>query len=201
MPVPSYRMSSCSGRECQRIASAIQSMRGSHRANAEALLARMGSRDLCLALHAMRRWYSNQCAPIARRLIDARYGLASAMDLSPPVGAFRGFKVDRGSRLALMNVGDRVVIPVTRNGACSSWTACRSKANLFSGAGRGKTGIVVRLVSGAGVTCFIAPPSHSEPWFDALYSKTMGRAFRFKEQEFAICSDAVTVEIVAIKRR
>lgn len=61
-------------------------------------------------------------------------------------------------------------------------------------------GLVVKLLGGRNIRTFLAPPSHTDPWFDSLYKRTMGRAFRYKEHEFALCADRVEVEVVRVKR-
>ena len=91
-------------------------------------------------------------------------------------------------------------LKVTRNGGCSSWTMDRKKANAFSGASKRNIGIVVKLLGADTAKAFIAPPHKTAGWFNALYEKAMGRSFRFKEREYAICGSPIRVEVVAVKR-
>jgi hypothetical protein len=82
----------------------------------------------------------------------------------------------------------------------SSWTTKRSITDKFSGASRGKVGLVVKLVGDRGVEAFIAPPEESEPWFNRLYTRTMSGSHRNTEHEYAIYAPWVCVEVVRVKR-
>ncbi len=183
----------------QRIIDAIGTLR-SGRSEAERLLATVGPRELSAVLHSMRRWYTSQNGHQAAKLLAHGPALSRAMDLRAPIGAFRGFKVDAANSLASVSEGQTMSLPVTRNGSCSSWTTTRDVADRFSGASKGKVGLVVQLVDGRGVQAFIAPPERSEPWFNALYEKTMGRSHRFKEGEYAVFAPTIRVRIVRVKR-
>jgi len=119
------------------------------------------------------------------------------MDLSPPIGAYRGFKYPK--HLNECVAGDKVRIPVTRNGGCSSWTGHEYLANKFSGATKDKNGIIVKLDRGGNVTTFIAPPEKSEDWFNRLYAFTMGTSHRHSECEYAIHCPKVWATVVRIK--
>lgn len=196
-----YRMPSCSCKDQEPILDVIDSMRGSSRESAEEFLDIVGPKNLCLILHSMRRWYSFQMWNSAKKIIPHRDVLDEyAMDLQPPLGVFRGFKVDRDNPIAEFEPGDVFTLPVKRNGGCTSWTHTEKYAHRFSGASKNKIGIVVKLVDLSGVKPFIAPPAYSEDWFNRLYEKTMGRSFRFKEQEYAIYGKRLIVEVVKIKR-
>lgn len=196
-------MPACNLRDQQKIIDAIETLRGDARNRAEDLLEEIGPKALCSVLHGMRRWYTSQAWTAASRVLEHREALNNhAMDLSPPVGAYRGFKVPEDSPIAQLSEGDVGVLPqVTRNGACSSWTLGRELADRFSGASPGKVGMVVKLAKGHGVAAFIAPPEASEVWWNTLYERTMGRSFRFKEREYAIYAPKLVVEIVRVKRR
>jgi len=87
------------------------------------------------------------------------------------------------------------------NGGCSSWTGHEHLANKFSGSTKEKTGVIIRLESGTGVTTFIAPPECSEMWFNRLYARTMGTSHRHSECEYAIYAPEVKVTIVKVKGR
>lgn len=199
----SYLMPSCSKKDQKAILDAIEKMFGISKGMAQQFVDDLGHEQACRVLHGMRRWYSNQTWAVARHIIEARPKLLTAMRLDPQdaVGAYRGFKVDVTSPLARTAVGDILRLPVSRNGGCSSWTLERHKANLFSGAGSGKIGLVVQLHSGTNCTPFIAPPSRSQGWFNDLYKATMGESFRFKEEEYAIQGSPLEVKVVAVKRR
>ena len=198
--VKPYRMPSPTRAEVQKIVDAVESLPPRHRRQAVALMNEMGPKQLCLCLHGMRRWYSGQTAK--KHILRNRDALlsAKAMDLRPPIGAYRGFKVDKRDRIASMDEGDVVRLPVTRNHGVSSWTASRQAANRFSGASKGKVGVVVKCRGPKSAKTFIAPPKKSAAWFNALYDETMGRAFRHTEDEFTIQAPAVEAEIVALKR-
>jgi len=58
---------------------------------------------------------------------------------------------------------------------------------------------VVQFLDGEDVEPFIAPPSRSAAWWNALYGSTMGTSFRFKEQEYALASGDLRVRVVAVK--
>lgn len=178
----------------------VRSMRGPHRARAARFVGEVTPERAFEILHAMRRWYSGQT--MARALRAKREILASVMDLAPAdaVGIYRGFKVPVGSDLASASVGDRIALPVTRNHGFSSWSIREAETNRFSGGGRGKVGLIVRLVDAAGVVPVLAPPERTRPWFDAFYSQTIGRSFRPKEGEYLIYAQRVRVEVVRVKR-
>jgi hypothetical protein len=125
------------------------------------------------------------------------------MDLRPEVakGIYRGFKVDVRSDLAdKLKPGARIVLPIERNGGLSSWSDDESQTNKFSGGGKGKVGAIVQLTSVEGIHVLIAPPSHTERWFNALYEYVIGNKFRPIEGEFLIAADRVRVEVVRVKR-
>lgn len=60
---------------------------------------------------------------------------------------------------------------------------------------------MIQLADGRGVETFIAPPAKSKPWFNRIYEETMGRSFRFNEQEYAIYAKNIRVRVIAIKRK
>ncbi len=193
-------MPSCGTEDQQKILDAITRMSGEDRKHCERLAESMGGiKELCTVLHAMRRWYTNQTWNVAKKVIDHIDSLSLAMDTSPPVGAFRGFKVDTGNRYANWHVGQVVTIPVTRNGGCSSWTMGRDLANRFSGSPTGKVGLVVQLVGAESVKTFIAPPERCRPWFNKLYAATMGTSHRHNEREYAIYAPKIRVKVIAVK--
>ena len=196
-----HRMPALTRAVVQKITEAVEELSSNHRKYAKQFIRHSSEKELTEILHAMRRWYSCQTGPIARRILKHKDLLSLAMDLSFPKGAFRGFKVDVDSSIASMSEGDRMSLPVTRNGACSSWTLSRELANRFSGASTGKVGVVIELVGGRKhADVFIAPPSLTEPWFDALYTATMGTSFRYKEHEVAIHGSPLKVRINQLKR-
>jgi len=197
---PNAVMPSCGGSDQQEVLDVIATLRGETRRQCERLAEALGAHELCRVLHAIRRWYTGQSWACARVILAHRGALSKAMDLRPPVGAYRGFKVPRTSPLAQSTVGAKIVLPVKLNGGCSSWTLGRSLADRFSGSPQGKVGLVVRLASGEGVQTFVAPPERCAPWFNTLYARTMGTSHRHKEREVAIFAKRVHVEVVAVKR-
>ncbi len=203
----SYRMPPCSSTGCPTevgsMLDGIFDLPPRARGPALALAADIGATELCTVLHAMRRWYSYNCWNNAKKILPHAGALSPGMDLDPrrAVGAYRGFRVPKGSSFVTdFEEGDVLSLPVERNGGCSSWTMSRAKANLFSGSAKTYSGIVIQLEDARGVRPFIAPPSHSESWFNELYARTMNRAYRFSEEEYAIYGKKLTVRIVAIKR-
>ncbi len=151
-------------------------------------------------MHGMRRWYSGQT--MARKLLEHRDSLSQVMRLEPKdaVGVFRGFKVDKDHPLAQSKPGDELVLDVTRNHGFSSWSTTEAPTHRFSGGGKGKVGLVVRLKEHEGIQPVLAPPEHTDPWFNAFYEKTIGRSFRPGEGEYLISAPKVTVEVVRVKR-
>lgn len=181
----------------EKILQVIRELPSADQRECERLLREIGPLLLCRALHGMRRWYTGQTKAAADHVLRVRKALSQGMDLSPPIGAYRGFKYPK--HLNKCTAGDRVKIPVTRNGGCSSWTGREELANKFSGATRDQNGIIVKLDSGSGVTAFIAPPEYSESWFNRLYASTMGTSHRHSECEFAIYAPEVLVTVVRVK--
>ena len=125
------------------------------------------------------------------------------MKLEPEdaLGSFRGFKVDNDNPIAASKPGDRLTLPVTRNHGFSSWSATEAPTNRFSGGGKGKTGLIVKLVDAKGITPVLAPPQHTSPWFNELYAHAIGSSFRPKEDEYLISAPSVRVEVVRVKKR
>lgn len=178
----------------------VRDMRPPHRAPAIRFMELLGPAGLFEVLHCMRRWYSGQT--MARRLALYRPQLSTAMALRSRdvLGVYRGFKVPVRSDLARLRVGDRVRLPVTRNHGYSSWSSTEAPTHKFSGGGRGKVGLVVRLAGGRDVTPVIAPAERTAPWFNALYEVAIGRSFRPTEGEYLIASPEVLVDVVRVKR-
>ncbi len=193
-------MAACNAADIAKVMAAVERLPPAQRRQARAFAEVVTPHGLCEILHAMRRWYSNQTGPIARRLLPHREALSAVMQLGTPVGSWRGFKIPRGEVRPELRPGAAMILPVSRNGNCSSWTTVRAKADRFSGATKTHVGVVVELIGGDGVRTFIAPPSHTLPWFDALYELAIGRSFRFTEAEFALCAEAVIVRVDAVKR-
>lgn len=183
-----------------KVEAGLQSLDPVHRKPAEELRDAIGAKALTAVLHHMRRWYSNQTGPNAKQVLARHDALAKAMQLDTLPDLYRGFKLDNKSPLLQgLKEGDSITIPVTRNQGFSSWTVHRDIANKFSGASRGKTGLVIKLQGGEAIKPVIAPPEFSQPWFNALYEQTMGPHFRKKEGEYVLQSPQVTAEIIAIK--
>lgn len=151
-------------------------------------------------LHSMRRWYSGQT--MACKLLDYRDDLSKVMALKPEdvVGVYRGFKVDKTNPLANASVGDRLTLDVTRNHGMSSWSTTEVPTHKFSGGGKGRVGLVIKLVDSEGIKPVLAPPEHTKEWFNEMYAKLIGTSFRPKEQEYLIAAPRVNVEIVRVKR-
>lgn len=200
MSHPKHLMPRCTARDVRKITAAIEAMRGARRSSARAFAAEVTPRGLCEILHAMRRWYSFNTGAMARRILKHHAALSKVMDLGLPVGAWRGFHLPRTRDCPALRAGREGDLPVTRNGACSSWTADRARADQFSGASRRNVGVVVELLGGDDARAFIAPVSHTEPWFNDLYAAAIGRSFRWKEEEFAIHAEWLRVRIDAVKR-
>lgn len=174
-----------------------------HRAAAVRFMEALGPDALFELLHCMRRWYSGQT--MARRLGAYRPVLERVMRLDPADvtgrrGVYRGFKIAAGTELAGVAPCDRLVLPVTRNHGHSSWSITEAPTHKFSGGGRGKVGLVVRLVDGQDLIPILAPPERTAAWFNALYEAVIGMAFRPKEGEYLIASPRVTVDVVRVKR-
>lgn len=203
MAKAAHHFPACGTKDVVKILAAVGRLDRADQDPVDELGRALGAHELCRVLHAMRRWYSFQTGAMARILLAHRDELVGAMDLDDDaaVGCFRGFKVNAGDPLASLREGAVTTLPVTRNGGCSSWTAGRELADRFSGASRGKVGLVVELLHSPGAQPFIAPPERTRPWFDALYQEAIGSSFRFNEREYAVRADAVQVRIVRVKRR
>ena len=147
----------------------------------------------------MRRWYSGQT--MARGLLAQRDDLRSVMKIEPKdaLGVYRGFKVDKDSKLAQLRPGDRTCIPVTRNHGFSSWSTTEAPTHRFSGKSKGKVGLVVKLIDSRGIQPVLAPPERSAPWFNTLYKTAIGKSFRWTEGEYLIAAPRICVEIVRVK--
>lgn len=184
----------------------VRSLPAQDRVHAEPFMREMTPKGLFQCLHGMRRWYKGRTS--MRKVLAHKKTLAKAMSTKAPVGAFRGFKVSKDDPMAKRKVGDVVTLgPSLRedgkersHGHVSSWTWHRHVADRFSGASRGKVGIVVKLADKR-AHMLVAPPKQSKPWFNRLYEKTMGKSFRAKEQECVVVAPKLKAEIVAIKRR
>jgi hypothetical protein len=184
----------------EKFVSEVGQLPPTHRERAMRFLDEVSPMAAFEILHSMRRWYSGQT--MARALLGYRNELRSVMKLEPKdaVGVYRGFKVDKDNPLAKLAPGDRTCIPVTRNHGFSSWSTTEAPTHRFSGGGNGKVGLVVRLAQARGVVPVLAPPTHTAPWFNALYEHTIGRSFRPTEGEYLIASPRVCVEVVRVKK-
>ena len=151
-------------------------------------------------LHSMRRWYSGQT--MARKLDQHHDALRSVMDLEPADvgGVFRGFKVPKDHALAKVAPGDILTMPVTRNHGVSSWSLTEAPTNRFSGASRSRVGLIVKLIDSENIKPLLAPPEHTEDWFNALYAHVIGHSFRPKEQEYLVSAPSLKVEVVRVKK-
>lgn len=178
----------------------IDRLEEDHRRDAEAFLKKVGPHGLFDILHGMRRWYSGQT--MVHKLREQRDNLRGVMQLEPEdaIGVYRGFKVDKSNPLAQVAVGDKLVLDVTRNSGVSSWSTSQEATNRFSGGGKGKVGLIVRLADAKGVQPLLAPPEKTADWFNNLYTRAVGSSFRPKEGEYLIAAPKVTVEVVRVKR-
>ena len=179
---------------------AIHSWNSPHRKPALELAQKMSEKSLFELMHSIRRWYTGQT--MAKNLIKYNDVLSKFMRLAPSdaVGSYRGFKVPNDNPLAKASPGDKLTLPVTRNRGISSWSTNEAPTHRFSGGGKGKTGIIVKLISSKGIKPILAPPSHTDSWFNALYGQTIGHSFRPKENEYLIAASSVHVEIVRVKK-
>lgn len=139
---------------------------------------------------------------MTRKLVEHRDLLRDVMKIEPEdvLGAYRGFKVPNDNPLAQVQVGDKLTLGVIRNHGVSSWTMDPSLANRFSGGGKGKTGLIVKLVKHEGIQPLLAPPSRTEPWFNRAYEQAIGTSFRNNEHEYLIKAPNVEVEVTRVKK-
>lgn len=182
------------------VVSVIQHLEPAHKEEALKFTAEHSDEALFDILHGMRRWYAGQT--MAKNLLEHNGALGTVMKLDPEdaVGVFRGFKVDVDHELASAKPGDQITLDVTRNRGLSSWSTTEAPTNKFSGGGKGKVGLIVKLVDHEGIMPLLAPPEHTEPWFNALYEKAIGTSFRPKEGEYLISAPKVKVEVVRVKK-
>lgn len=180
--------------------SAVRTWDNPHRDQAVQFMEEHGPGNTFEMLHSMRRWYSGQT--MGGNLLKHREALSSVMKLDPEdvVGVYRGFKVPKDHPLAKAKPGDEFTLPVTRNKGMSSWTTDQTIPNRFSGAGKGKVGIIVELASKDNVKPVLAPPSHTEPWFNALYEHVIGKSFRPGEGEYLVSAPEVRAKVVKVKK-
>lgn len=179
----------CNSKDIQQIMNVINNdLKPLDREKALKFAEKVTSKALCQILHSFRRWYSSNSYSSAKYLLKYHEDLKSVMDLSPPIGTYRGFKVFRNSELTNVKIGDIIKIPVIRNGGCASFTGKRKIANRFSGKSKDKIGLVIKLHSSKNVKTFIVPPRKTVSWFNNLYEATMGKSFRLNEEEYAICT-------------
>ena len=175
--------------------------RSPHRRSAVTYMNAIGLRALFEILHSMRRWYSGQT--MARLLASYRPALLGVMKIEPrdSLGVFRGFKVPNSHAWADADPGDTLTLPVKLNHGHSSWSTSEAPTHKFSGGGKGKTGLVVKLIDTKGVKPLLAPTHKTKPWFNALYEHVIGKSFRPKEQEYLLAADRVKVRVVRVKKR
>lgn len=179
---------------------AIAALPAAQRAPAERFACEVGAQGVFEILHSMRRWYSGQT--MARKLLAHHDALREVMDIEPndAVGVYRGFKVPVANPLAKLEVGQEISLPVRLNHGFSSWSTTEAPTHLFSGGGRGKVGLIVKLINDHGVTPVLAPPNRTKSWFNALYAKAIGTSFRPKEGEYLIAARKVRVRVIRVKR-
>lgn len=177
-----------------------QTLSAEHKKPAVAFSKKVSPAHVFEIMHSMRRWYSGQT--MARKLLAHRDDLKGVMKLDPKdvVGVYRGFKVPKDNPLANATVGQKLTIPVTRNHGFSSWSTTEAPTHKFSGGGKGKVGLVVRLIDKKGITPVLAPPEQTKPWFNAFYAASIGKAYRPTEGEYLISAPSVHVEVVRVKK-
>jgi hypothetical protein len=109
MPVckPNTSMPTSTKQDQEKILQVIRELPLADQRECERLLREVGPLLLCRALHGMRRWYTGQ-TKAAEHVLRCRKALSRAMNLSPPIGVYRGFKYPRHGV-----AGDRVRIPDT----------------------------------------------------------------------------------------
>lgn len=200
----------CNQKDIQQILDVINNeLSPADKEKALKFVEKISAKGVCQVLHSLRRWLSSNSYSSAKYLLKYHEALKSAMNLSPPLNTYRGFKVSRDSELANVQKGDIIDLPVTRNGGCASFTGKRKIANRFSGKSKDKVGLIIKLYSPINVKTFIAPPSKSQKWFNNLYRETMGKSFRHNEEEYAICvanngppdkNSFMRVKIVEVKK-
>jgi len=193
------RMPSRSDANIQDFLDDLYDWRSAHRDTALDFAEDVGPDQAFELLHAIRRWYSGQT--MARLIHAYRPILREVMAIEPEdaVGLYRGFKVDVDNVLADADEGEVFTIPVARNHGFSSWSTSPSVVDRFSGSGRGKVGIVVRLEGPEWITPVLAPPEATAPWFNALYARVIGSSFRPTEGEYLIYGTKFSGEIVRVK--
>lgn len=205
------RRQDCSASQRRRIVNAIKGFRGEQRRQAEEFTDFVGHDELCSYIYTMQQWYADGRWQDAKLLIDARETFKSvmALDTDPTsLALYRGLRIAKGSYLEKLKIGDFTTLPVSQTRGFSAWTTKASVAASFAtnlavavtyskGVDDAYTGLVARLVSGPGMTLFIAPPSHSVPWFNDLFKKAVdGVSSRFHEHEFGMRSGKVRVKII-----
>lgn len=192
----------CSDVQVQAVMSAIETFRGIRREQAEEFASILTPAVLCRSLHAIRCWYLEWRYSDIKILIKNAHILKSVMNLDIDIsshGLYRGLKMKR-SRAGSLKTGDILTSPTTYNGGCTSWTTIKKRADLFSDPDEDNVGINFKLIGGAELKPFIAPPKYSVDWFNKLYDKTMPNPFMRKvESEFAIKSKSVEVEIIKVR--
>ena len=74
MPIAGHAPMPCCGPKDQApILAAVETMPATHRRQARAFVARIGTRGVCELLHSMRRWYANGWnAHVAKRILKHR---------------------------------------------------------------------------------------------------------------------------------
>lgn len=194
------RMPARSKKNVDAMRAQLESWDSPHKEDAMKFLNEVTPGTLFEMLHSARRWYSGQS--MGGTLVKNQEHFAKAMKLDPEsaIGVYRGFKVDKDSPLAALSPGDKITIPVTRNGGLSSWSVSEAATNKFSGASKDKVGLIVKLVGGKDLKPVLAPPEHTEPWFNEMYSHLIGKSWRPTEGEYLVHSPEVNIEIVKVKR-
>ena len=194
------RMASPTGVNLAAFMGAIHSWTSPHKKRALELATQMSEKKLFELMHSIRRWYTGQT--MAKNLIKYNDVLSQFMRLKPEdaVGSYRGFKVPNDDPLAKSAPGDEFILSVTRNRGISSWSTNEKPTHRFSGGGKGKTGLIVRLIDGKAIMPILAPPSHTEKWFNELYGLTIGHSFRPKENEYLIFAQKVRVKVIRVKK-
>ena len=142
----------------QDLVTVIANIPGAHGEQALRFMEKVFRLACSRSFNSMRRWYSGQT--MARGLLAQRDDLRSVMKIEPKdaLGVYRGFKVDKDSKLAQLRPGDSTCIPVTRNHGFSSWSTTEAPTDRFSGKSKGKVGLVVKLIDSRGIQPVLAPP-------------------------------------------
>lgn len=95
-----HRLPPCTNELVQSVLTCINELSPTDRKSALKFVQMITPRGLCELLFSIRQWYKSWHISHQKRILKYHNALSTVMDLSLPVGAYRGIRIPRNSQYA-----------------------------------------------------------------------------------------------------